>query len=122
MVNITLEFARRFAEEWTAAWNSHDLEKILSHYSDDFTIQSRIAARLVPESKGFVAGKQAVREYWTIGLSKNPNLEFKILDVLIGVNSLTVYYVNLANYLRGVEMMAFNEKGKVEKVIAHHSE
>lgn len=30
--------AQAFAEEWVAAENAHDLEHILSHYSDDFEI------------------------------------------------------------------------------------
>ena len=33
-------WARRFAEEWIAAWNAHDLERILPHYSDDFEMHS----------------------------------------------------------------------------------
>jgi ketosteroid isomerase-like protein len=27
-----------FAKVWVESWNSHDLDKILSHYSDDFEI------------------------------------------------------------------------------------
>ena len=30
------DFVHRFAAEWIAAWNSHDLERILAHYTDDF--------------------------------------------------------------------------------------
>ena len=30
--------AQAFAEEWVAAWNAHDLERILAHYRDDFEI------------------------------------------------------------------------------------
>lgn len=29
------EFAVKFVEEWQGAWNSHDAERILVHYSDD---------------------------------------------------------------------------------------
>jgi ketosteroid isomerase-like protein len=32
---VTREFADPFAEEWIAAWNAHDLPRILSHYEDD---------------------------------------------------------------------------------------
>jgi hypothetical protein len=32
---ITRDFAERFAEEWVAAWNAHDLVRILAHYEDD---------------------------------------------------------------------------------------
>ncbi|WP_294294153.1 hypothetical protein [uncultured Chryseobacterium sp.] len=29
---------QKFAAAWISAWNSHDLENILSHYSDDLMI------------------------------------------------------------------------------------
>lgn len=33
-------FAERFANVWIAAWNSHDLERILAHYEDEFEMSS----------------------------------------------------------------------------------
>jgi hypothetical protein len=42
-------FAERFAKEWVAAWNSHDLELILAHYEDDFEMSSPIITALVGE-------------------------------------------------------------------------
>src|ERR1700723_3107179 len=36
---MTSELALRFAE-WIAAWNAHDLPRILSHYADDFEMSS----------------------------------------------------------------------------------
>ena len=38
------EQAQRLAEEWYGAWNDHDLERILSHYSDDVVFVSPFAA------------------------------------------------------------------------------
>jgi ketosteroid isomerase-like protein len=35
-------FAERFAKEWVAAWNAHDLDRVLSHYEDDFEMPSPI--------------------------------------------------------------------------------
>jgi len=35
---MTNDFAQHFAAEWIEAWNSHDLDKIFSHYVDDFEI------------------------------------------------------------------------------------
>jgi ketosteroid isomerase-like protein len=29
------ERGQRFADEWYAAWNAHDLDAILDHYTDD---------------------------------------------------------------------------------------
>ena len=43
---MTKEFATAFAGGWVGAWNAHNLEKILSHYSEDFTIETPMAATL----------------------------------------------------------------------------
>jgi ketosteroid isomerase-like protein len=37
---ITKEQALDFAHEWVAAWNAHDLERVLSHYTEDFEMSS----------------------------------------------------------------------------------
>jgi ketosteroid isomerase-like protein len=42
-------FAERFAKEWIAAWNSHDLDRILGHYEDDFEMSSPVIPALVGE-------------------------------------------------------------------------
>ena len=67
-----------------------DLEKILLHYSEDFTIETPMAAKLYPHSHGIVVGKSEARKYWTIGLERNPNLRFEILDLLMGVRALFI--------------------------------
>jgi ketosteroid isomerase-like protein len=119
---ITKEFAISFAEEWIKSWNSHNLEKILSHYTDDFTIETPMAAKIFPETGGIVRGKEAVRAYWTIGLEKIPDLKFELLDVLIGINGLTIYYRNTATNKKSVEIMIFNDQLKVGKAIVHYAE
>jgi len=35
-------FAEGFAKEWVAAWNSHDLDRILGHCDDDFEMSPPI--------------------------------------------------------------------------------
>ena len=43
---ITRDWATHFAKEWVDSWNAHDLERVLSHYADDFEMSSSfIAAR-----------------------------------------------------------------------------
>ena len=39
---MTKDFAIRFAGEWIAAWNAHDLGRILSHYTEDFEMSSPV--------------------------------------------------------------------------------
>ena len=37
---IDQAWAERFADEWIAAWNSYDLNAILSHYAEDVVFHS----------------------------------------------------------------------------------
>jgi ketosteroid isomerase-like protein len=110
---MTKEFATSFAGEWVDAWNSHDLERILSLYSEDCTIESPMAVKLYPQSGGTVAGKNEVRKYWSIGLEKSPNLKFQLLEVLLGVNSLALYLFNTASQKKSIEVMSFDPFHKV---------
>ena len=118
---ITIEFAKQFSETWTEGWNSHNLEKILSHYTDDFCIESPLALKRLPETKGIVMGKENVRKYWAMGLQSNSKLHFKIIDLLIGVNSITIYYCNTSSGKRSSELMIFNSDKKVIKAIVNYS-
>lgn len=119
---MTTEFAINFANEWIESWNSHDLDKILSHYTDDFVIETPMALKIFPESNGIIIGKSDVRKYWTIGIERIPNLKFELLDLLIGVNGLTIYYINTATNKKSVEVMNFNKDKKVDKAIVNYSE
>jgi ketosteroid isomerase-like protein len=119
---ITKEFATAFARGWVEAWNAHGLEKILSHYSEDFIIESPMALKLYPQSGGTVVGKNEVRKYWTIGLQQSPDLKFDLLDVLVGVNSIALYLFNSASNKKSVEVMSFNDQLKVHRAIVNFSE
>jgi len=52
------EAAEKFAAEWIAAWNAHDLEKILGHYDDAVELTSPVAAQLLQTADGKVTGKE----------------------------------------------------------------
>lgn len=119
---MTKEFALAFANDWVNAWNARDLEKVLSHYSEDFTIESPLAVKLYPQSGGTVIGKDEVRKYWTIGLEKSPNLKFELLDVLIGVNSLALHLFNAASTKKSIEVVSFNNDGRIYKATVCFSE
>ena len=56
--------ARALAEEWIAAWNAHDLDRILSHYADDFEMTSPHIVERMGEPSGRLRGKTSIRIYW----------------------------------------------------------
>ncbi len=107
------EAAQKFAAGWEQAWNAHDLDAMLAHFSQDVVFSSPVAARIVPGSEGVLNGKDALRAYWALGLSLIPELHFVVLDVFAGVDVLVLAYQNqLGN--RGCEVLKFEGELVVE--------
>ena len=117
---ITKEFAKAFALEWIASWNSHDVDRVLTHYADNFTIASPTALAVVPESGGFIAGKEVIRRYWQTALSKAPGLAFELLGLFTGMDGISLHYTNAATGQTVIEVMNFNEDLKVKQVLVYH--
>lgn len=112
--------ARTFANDWITAWNSHDLDAIMSHYARDVVLTSPVAARLLGDPSGIVAGKEALLGYFRRGLQAYPNLAFTLLEVMWGISSLVLHYVN-QNGTKSGEFMELGPDGKVLRVVAHYN-
>jgi len=107
------------AQEWIAAWNAHDLGRILAHYADDVELASPFVARLAGQSDGTVRGKAALRDYFARGLKAFPTLRFDFVRLYAGVRSCVLEYHSV-NGLRAVEVMEFDEQGQVRRVLTHY--
>jgi ketosteroid isomerase-like protein len=86
----------KFAQDWCAAWNRHDVEAVLAHFREDVVFASPVALRVVPESGGVVRGKAALRDYWTQALAQMSELHFTIIDVYAGIDAIVIHYRNQA--------------------------
>jgi hypothetical protein len=112
--------ANAFAHAWVQAWNSHDLEEILSHYTDDVTLVSPTAAALLGDPAGEVRGKAALRAYFAKGLAVYPDLRFELFDVMWGVRSIVLCYVNQKG-TKTAEVMELDDDGLVTRVLANYA-
>ena len=119
-MSLDMQQAKEFDAEWIAAWNAHDLERILSHYHDDFTMRSPLIIQLMNEPSGALHGKAQIRPYWAKGLAAQPPIQFELLDVLLGVNSLTIYYYSVGR-VNVAETLIFNEAGQITQGMAQYS-
>ncbi len=117
---VTNDFARRFADEWLDAWNSHDPDRILPHYAEDFEMTSPGIVELMAEPAGVLRGKAAVRAYWEIALERRPDLRFRLLDIFTGVETICISY-DSGTGRNAVEWFHFNADGKVIRAMVHHS-
>ncbi len=91
--------ATSFAADWVDAWNAHDVERVLEHFSADVVFSSPVAARIVDGSAGVIRGKEALREYWSLGVRLIPDLRFEVVNTYAGVDSLVIHYRNQAGGL-----------------------
>jgi hypothetical protein len=115
---LTKEFARQFAKEWIAAWNNHNLEQVLPHYSDDFPMSSPYIATIANEASGTLSGKPAIAAYWRKALELTPNLNFELVATLAGTQSIVLYYKSVRGM--AAEGFFFNAEGKVVRAAAHY--
>ena len=111
-------FADHFAADWIDAWNTHDLDRVLSHYTDDFDMSSPVIIKVAGEPSGTLRGKEAVGSYWAKALQLIPDLHFELISTLVGVNSIMLYYKSARGL--SAEVFHFNRDGKVTRAYAHY--
>lgn len=109
---MDMQFARNFADEWVAAWNAHDLDRVLSHYRDDFVLATPLIKKIAGEPSGVLTGKAAIRPYWSRALKLVPDLRLKLLHVTSGIDMVAVCYETVGNRI-AIENFLFDSNGKV---------
>jgi len=115
---MTKDEAWDLANDWVAAWNSHDLDAILTHYEDAVELTSPAAVQLLGTGK--VVGKANLRAYFQRGLQAYPNLQFDLEDVFWGVSSVVLSFTNQKG-THTAEFMELSANGKVIRVVANYS-
>ncbi|MES2732795.1 MAG: UPF0158 family protein [Bacteroidota bacterium] len=108
-----------FALEWIAAWNSHDIDRIMSHYSNDIDFCSPIIVRLLNQPDGTITDKDELKHYFLKGLAAYPDLHFELHHILEGLNSLVLIYQSVNNTL-SAEFMELDNEMKISCVRAHY--
>ena len=112
---------QQFAIDWINSWNSHNMDDILAHYADDIEITTPMIKIAIGEDHGSLKGKERVADYWQKALQKIPDLHFELYDVTSGVNSVALYYQSVMGK-KAIEVMFFDENGKVNRMFAHYTD
>lgn len=110
-----------FAVEWNAAWNAHDLDRILSHYAPDVVFESPVIRERLGKASGQVKGKDELRAYWSGAFKAFPDLRFEVLDVLAGVDGGAIRYFSHARGCEVIEVFAFDAAGLVARSAAFYA-
>jgi len=89
---VTAEQAAAFANEWIAAWNAHDIDRVVAHYSHDIELSSPVIVQVAGEPSGMLRGKQALRDYFAKALARLPDLRFELVHVFAGIDNVAMCY------------------------------
>jgi predicted SnoaL-like aldol condensation-catalyzing enzyme len=92
----------------------------MHHYAEDVEITTPMIRLATGDDTDTLTGKSAVADYWSKALKKLPDLHFELVDVTTGVHSVALYYKSVMNKM-SIEVMFFNEQGKVNRIFAHYS-
>ena len=118
---ISPEQADTLAREWVDAFNRHDLQAVMAHYTDDIEFSSPAVIDVTREPTGTLRGKSALESYFGQALDKYPQLGFELLHILTGVDSVTILYRSLHRGSLGAEVMTLNAQGQVNRVVVHYA-
>jgi ketosteroid isomerase-like protein len=109
-----------YAREWIAAWNSHDLDRIMSHYAEALEFTSPLVLQRRPDLDGTIRELAALRAYFAVSFQLFPALEFQLIEVLRGVEGFCMYYRN-ARGGHTAEYVELDERDRAIRVITCHS-
>ena len=118
-MDLTQNTAQTKAQNWVHACNNRDLDAVMTHYVDDVSVCSPLVKRRLNKSDGWVHGKSALREYFTVGMG-NPDLQFTLKFVLVGVHSMSMVDAR-ENGIQVVDTMELNADGLTTRMVACYS-
>lgn len=117
---VNSDFAKSFAKDWIDSWNSHDLDRILSHYSADFEMYSPLIVERTGNLTGKLVGKHSISEYWKVGLAAQPPIVFALEEVYVGIGTVVIRY-NSVGRRKASEVFIFDDHGLVVRAFANHA-
>lgn len=111
--------ARAFAESWYAAWNAHDLDAIMAHYSSAIEHSSPFIKRYDGTDEVSLRGIERVRAYFGRALERNPTLAFIPRHVGVGLESVILVYSRMNGDL-ACEVFFLDAEGKIVRSVSHY--
>ena len=116
-MKLSQDFISDHIKHWINAWNSKDIELILSLYSDNIKFSSPKIKKLFSDYDiNIIKDKDSLKNYFSISLQKFPNLIFESVDFVTKDNIIILEYVAYPNdqvKWNILEKFKFDENGKV---------
>jgi ketosteroid isomerase-like protein len=88
---------QNIASKWFDAFNTHDLEKLLSLYHEEAVHYSPKLKVRKPETNGYVKGKAALRDWWQDAFERIPSLNYSVTTLTADDERVFMEYVRRAD-------------------------
>ncbi|WP_322028374.1 nuclear transport factor 2 family protein [Paraburkholderia sp. J76] len=116
---MTYEDVETHAKAWIEAWNAHDLEQIMSHYSHDVVFEAETVRTRWKKPDGKLFGIAELRKHFALGLQLAPQLKFQLEQVLLAPSGYAILY-RRENGNRVIDCVTLNDAGQAAKVTAYY--
>jgi limonene-1,2-epoxide hydrolase len=83
------------ARAWLAAFNAHDVAKLVALYADAATHTSPKIRVLHPDTGGKIVGKAALTAWWTGALARLPGLRYEPSSIVADGDSAIIEYIRV---------------------------
>ena len=116
------EDALNFANDWSAAWNARDVERVLALFSENVIFVSPTALAVVGTAT--IRGKAALRAYWNEAMSQIGSLRFTLDRVVWDAEArelAIIYMSDINGRTKSVsENLVFDDNGVVVSAEVFH--
>jgi len=88
---------KEIATRWFEAFNTHDLEKLLSLYHQTAKHYSPKLKIRLPETHGLICGKDALRQWWQAAFDRIPSLNYEVIKLTADDQQVFMEYIRHAD-------------------------
>lgn len=110
------------AERWLAAWNAHDIDRIVALYATNARHTSK-RVRMLGGSEETLQGIEAIGDYFRRGLQRYPTLHFEPMTVSTGPRTVVIEYrrSGVDEQEPTVELLEVNADGLIVQSRVYHA-
>jgi hypothetical protein len=90
---MTPQIIESVSLKWFEAFNTHDLEKLISLYHNDASHFSPKLKIRKPDTNGLVIGKNALRDWWQDAFDRLPTLHYSVTTLTANNERVFMEYV-----------------------------
>lgn len=109
-------------KEVIRVWNTHNLQNFMDLHADDLEWTSPLVEKLTQGQQKSIIGKDKIKPYWQKALEHYPNINHEIIGVFEGADSVSVLYYSTAKEKKIIDVMYFDDNGKVKKLNVYYAE